>query len=91
MPDVARVAVAEARVAVGCVGPVAARLPEVERALSGLPLAALEAGWPSAETSGERLDAVGDLHGSAEYKRAMAGVFVKRALAQAARRARAAA
>ena len=88
VPDVARGAVAEARVAVGCVGPVAARLPEVEHALRGVPLAALEAGWPAAETAGERLDAVGDLHGSAEYKRAMAGVFVKRALAQAARRAR---
>jgi carbon-monoxide dehydrogenase medium subunit len=89
--DAARAAVVEARVAVGCVGPFAARLPQVERALAGLPLAALEAGWAPAETAGARLDAVADLHGSTEYKRAMAGVFIKRALALAARRVRAAA
>jgi carbon-monoxide dehydrogenase medium subunit len=90
VPD-ARGAVREARVAVGCVGPVATRLVALETALAGVPLAALEAGWPAAEGAGDDLDAVSDLHGSADYKRAMAGVFVKRALALAARRARAAA
>jgi carbon-monoxide dehydrogenase medium subunit len=86
-----RGAVREARVAVGCVGPVAARLAALEGAVAGVSLAALEAGWTPAERAGEGLDAVSDLHGSAAYKRAMAGVFVKRALALAARRARAAA
>ena len=35
------------------------------------------------------LEALSDLHGSADYKRAMAGVIVKRALALPARRAKA--
>jgi aerobic carbon-monoxide dehydrogenase medium subunit len=91
IPDDAGASVHEARVAVGCVGPVATRLPDVERALRGVPLAGLEAGWARAEAAGAGLDAVSDLHGSATYKRAMAGVFVKRALAQAARRLREAA
>jgi carbon-monoxide dehydrogenase medium subunit len=90
VPD-ARGGVREARVAVGCVGPAAARLAVLEARLAGVPLAALEAGWPAAEGAGDGLDAVSDLHGTADYKRAMAGVFVKRALALAARRARAAA
>lgn len=81
--------VAEARVAVGCVGPMAARLGALETALAGVSLSTLEAGWPPAERAGDELDAVSDLHGSADYKRAMAGVFVKRALVLAARRARA--
>ncbi len=38
-----------------------------------------------AEGAGAALDAVSDLHGSAEYKRHLTGVFVKRALASAAR------
>src|SRR5438067_1098608 len=66
------------------------RLPlvAVESALAGARLADLEAGWPDAARAGEALDAVSDLHGSADYKRAMAGVFVGRALALDARRAR---
>lgn len=90
VPD-PRGAVAEARIAVGCVGPVATRLGALEAALGGLPLAAVEAGWSAADHAGDDLDATSDLHGSADYKRAMAGVFVKRALALAARRATAAA
>jgi aerobic carbon-monoxide dehydrogenase medium subunit len=90
VPD-ARGRVAEARVAVGCVGPVATRLGAVEAAVRGMALSTLEAAWSGAEGAGEVLDAVSDLHGSADYKRAMAGVFVKRALAVAARRARVAA
>jgi carbon-monoxide dehydrogenase medium subunit len=91
VPDGRRRAVAEARVAIGCVGPVPARLPALEAALAGAPLAALEAGFPAANGAGDALDAVADLHGSADYKRAMAGVFARRALALAARRALAAA
>jgi carbon-monoxide dehydrogenase medium subunit len=80
-------AVAEARVAVGCVGPMPARLAGIEAALGGARLEALAAGFPPAAEAGEDLDAVSDLHGSAGYKRAMAGVFVERALRLAARRA----
>jgi carbon-monoxide dehydrogenase medium subunit len=91
VPDASRRRVAQARVCVGCVGPVPARLDELEARLAGVFLSALEAGGREAERAGEGLDAVSDLHGSADYKRAMAGVFVKRALALAARRAQAAA
>ncbi len=83
--------VGEARVAVGCVGPVATRLDAVERAVPGAPLDVLETGFGSARAAVERLDAVPDLHGSAEYKRHVAAVFVARGLAAAARRARSAA
>ena len=71
--------------------PVATSLAALETALAGVSLATLEAGWPPAEQAGDALDAVSDLHGAAAYKRAMAGVFVKRALVMAARRAKAAA
>jgi len=79
--------VAEARVSVGCVGPVATRRPALEGELAGASLASLAADWPPARRAGEGLDAVDDLHGSAEYKRHLAGVLVARGLALAARRA----
>lgn len=88
VPDEKEIAVAEARVSVGCVGPVATRLAPIEDQLRGVQLSRLESGWTPAERAGETLDAVSDLHGSVHYKRAMAGVFVKRALALAARRTR---
>jgi aerobic carbon-monoxide dehydrogenase medium subunit len=88
VPDEKERAIAEALVSVGCVGPVATRLPELEAQLIGVPLAVLESGWAPAERAGATLDAVSDLHGSADYKLAMSGVFVKRALVLAARRAR---
>jgi carbon-monoxide dehydrogenase medium subunit len=89
VPDERRATIAEARVAVGCVGPVATRLPELEAQLTGARLAALENGFAPAERAGDTLDAVSDLHGSAEYKRHVASVFVRRALAAAARRVQA--
>lgn len=79
--------VAEARVAVGCVAAVPVRLAALERSLAGAPLAELAAGVPAARRAGEGLDAVSDLHGSAEYKRHLVGVFAERALVKAARRA----
>ena len=78
--------VAEARVSVGCVGPVPARLHGLERELRGVPLGELQNGFAPALRAGDALDAVSDLHGSAEYKRALASVFVGRVLAAAARR-----
>jgi carbon-monoxide dehydrogenase medium subunit len=88
VPNQNGTAVAEARVSVGCVGPVPTRLPALEAELTGVRLSLLESAWAPAGRAGETLDAVSDLHGSADYKRAMAGVFVKRALALAARRTR---
>jgi aerobic carbon-monoxide dehydrogenase medium subunit len=89
VPDENERAITEARVSVGCVGPVPTRLPGLEAQLIGVPLSVLESGWAPAERAAATLDAVSDLHGSADYKLAMSGVFVKRALALAARRARA--
>jgi carbon-monoxide dehydrogenase medium subunit len=83
--------VASARVAVGCLGPVAARLPVLEARLGDAPLAALESGTDAREGGLADLDVVSDLHGSADYKREVAAVLVSRALATAARRVRSAA
>jgi carbon-monoxide dehydrogenase medium subunit len=83
--------VAGARVAVGCVGPTATRLPALESQLSGVAIDALRNGFAAAGSAGDALDAVSDLHGSAAYKRHLASVFVTRALAAAATRARTAA
>jgi carbon-monoxide dehydrogenase medium subunit len=81
--------VAEARVAVGAVGPLAVRAPEAEMALAGLPVespdpAVLEeAGWLAAAASG----ATSDGSGSAEYKRHLVGVLVRRCFRDALSRA----
>jgi carbon-monoxide dehydrogenase medium subunit len=83
--------VASARVAVGCLGPIATRLPMLEARLTGVPLAALEAGIDARESGLAALDVVSDLHGAADYKREIAAVLVSRALATAAGRARSAA
>lgn len=85
--DGARRVIANARVAVGCVGPVPVRLPALESALSRAPLSTLQQDFPAAAHAGDALDAVSDLHGSADYKRHLVGVFATRALVIAARRA----
>lgn len=80
--------VAEARLSLGSVPPVARRLPEAEALLLGERAERLGADSPAATAAGEaaaaRADAVDDLHGSAEYKRHLVRVFVRRAIAQAA-------
>jgi carbon-monoxide dehydrogenase medium subunit len=68
---------AEARVAVGAVGPRPARAPEAERLL--LEGAVEEAGEAAAEASAPAEDA----NGSIEYKRQLVRVLVKRAFADA--------
>jgi carbon-monoxide dehydrogenase medium subunit len=78
--------IAEARVAVGCVGPVPRRVAEAEDALAGAPLrgAAFErAVGQAAEAVRRACDPVDDLYGSAGYKRHLAGVFAERALTAA--------
>ena len=75
-----------ARVAVTGASSHAQRLRALEAALVGatLPAAAPEA----TETAGDELDFVNvDLHGSAEYRRAMVAVFARRAIEAAAARA----
>jgi carbon-monoxide dehydrogenase medium subunit len=77
-----------ARVAVGGLLPHARRAPSVERALIGKPsnaeAIAAAAGLAAADLGG---DVTGDLFASAEYRAAMAPVYIKRALATAVTRA----
>jgi carbon-monoxide dehydrogenase medium subunit len=81
-------AVQGARIAVGCVGPRPQRLAGAEARLDGWSLADVEqrAEEVGAEAAAA-VDAVDDLHGSAEYKQDMTRVFVRRALLVAAGRA----
>jgi carbon-monoxide dehydrogenase medium subunit len=77
------------RVAVGCVGPRPQRLHEVERRAAAESPATLDAlGEELGAIATREVDTVDDRHGSAEYKREMTGVFVRRALRVAAVRAR---
>jgi carbon-monoxide dehydrogenase medium subunit len=80
--------VSSARLAVGCVGPRPHRVAGAEARLRGWALTDVER---RAEEIGVEaaaaVDGVSDLHGSAEYKRDMTRVFVRRALLVAAARA----
>jgi carbon-monoxide dehydrogenase medium subunit len=74
------------RLAVGCVGPKAQRLPELEAKLSGSTLA--EAERLTAEAKPyltEQLQPVDDLLGSADYKIHVTSVLLKNALSQSVR------
>ena len=77
-----------ARVALGGLLPHARRAPTVERALIGKPSTA-ETIAAAAELAGSDLggDATGDLFASAEYRKAMAPVYIQRALTRAIARA----
>ncbi|HET7341196.1 MAG TPA: xanthine dehydrogenase family protein subunit M [Methylomirabilota bacterium] len=81
--------VSEARIALGCVNPRPVRAPAAEGRLAGVDLDALD---DVAEAVGaaavESADPDDDLHGSADYKRAMVAVFTRRALRIAAARGR---
>lgn len=77
-------AVREARVAVGCAGPTPRRVAAAEEVLSGRSVEEAERGIAEAgRIAGAASDAIGDLHGSKEYKEHIAGVLLKRAFAQA--------
>jgi carbon-monoxide dehydrogenase medium subunit len=79
--------VAEARVALGAAAMVPVRARAVEAALSGK--AANEASFRDAASLVlDAVDPVADFRGSAEYKRKMAVVHVRRALAEATAKAR---
>jgi CO/xanthine dehydrogenase FAD-binding subunit len=76
--------IGQARLAVGCVGPRALRLPELEEKLRGLSLA--DAQREIANSGAyltERLEPVGDLLGGADYKIHVTGVLLARAVEQA--------
>lgn len=81
-------AVRGARIAVGCVGPRPQRVAVAEERVRGQSLA--DVGRHAAEVgalAAGAVEPVSDLHGGAEYKRAMTAVFVRRTLAVAAARA----
>ena len=78
--------VAEARVAVGCVGPTPFRVSEAEAALCGAPLAETAfqaAAREAAQALLARCDPAGDLYGSRAYKRHLAAVLARRTAAEA--------
>jgi len=84
-----RARVVDARVVVGCVNPCPARAPGAEARLTGVALADLEdVAGEAAALAAASADTADDLHGSADYKREMVAVFVRRALRVAAARAR---
>lgn len=81
-----RIVVSEGRaaglaLAVGACGPVATRLPAVEAALTGLPLADLAAAI-RAEDVAEALTPIDDIRGDAGYRREVAVELLRRAVTQ---------
>lgn len=73
--------VVDARVAVGCIGPRPERLTAMEDLARGRALAdALADAEHLATTAAESIQPIDDLHGSADYKRDMARVFLRRTL-----------
>jgi carbon-monoxide dehydrogenase medium subunit len=78
---------AGARIAVGGLTPAPRRLTAVEAALAGQPLNADTIARAAVETaSGLGEDLLGDIYASAEYRKAVASVWVRRAIAAAAAR-----
>jgi carbon-monoxide dehydrogenase medium subunit len=81
--------IAEARVAVGCVGPIPKRIQEAESLLKGKSVdeasrLIADAGAAAARAS----QAISDLHGSQDYKEHIVGVLLKRAFHQAVEQCR---
>jgi carbon-monoxide dehydrogenase medium subunit len=76
--------VADARIAVGSVGPVPRRMRDAEAVLRDKSVAECVASLPEAgRLAGQAADAVTDLHGSAEYKAHLVAVLLRRAFHQA--------
>ncbi|HLJ60409.1 MAG TPA: xanthine dehydrogenase family protein subunit M [bacterium] len=77
--------IAEARIGLTGVGPTPMRAVRTERALAGR--APADALWTeAADAVREEIDPEGDIHASAEYRRHVAGVLTRRALAEACAR-----
>jgi carbon-monoxide dehydrogenase medium subunit len=86
--DADRQTVADARLAIGCIGPRPERLGVLETRLCGTAIADIAQGHTGVmDGAADAIDTVTDLHGSADYKREMAQVFLRRALRIAASRA----
>jgi carbon-monoxide dehydrogenase medium subunit len=78
-----------ARVSIGGLLPSARRARAVETGLTGKPATDATFATAAAQVAADLgTDVTGDIYASAEYRRAMAPVYVKRALAVAATRAR---
>jgi carbon-monoxide dehydrogenase medium subunit len=78
--------VADARIAVGSVGPRPTRASEAERRLMGAPISALDEGKPVEEVAtlaAEACGAVDDATGSADYKANLVRVLVTRSVRRA--------
>ena len=83
-----RARVADVRVAIGCVSPRPMRVEAAEARVNGVAEAELDdVTGAMADAAAESVDPADDLHGSAEYKREMVAVFVRRALRVAVARA----
>ena len=79
---------ADARLAIGCIGPRPERLGVLETRLCGAAIADIAQGHTDVtDGAADAIDTITDLHGSADYKREMAQVFLRRALRIAASRA----
>ena len=77
-------AIEEVRLAVGCVGPMALRLTDLEAKIRGVvPSDSRKIIRESKAYLKKTLEPIDDLLGSAEYKVYIAGVLLERALAQA--------
>jgi carbon-monoxide dehydrogenase medium subunit len=86
-PEAARIQ--DACIAVGCVGPRPARVAAAEARLREVAVDQVEDVVAAVgDASAEGVDPADDMHGSADYKREMVAVFVRRALRVAAARAR---
>ena len=72
----------DARVVLACVSPAPMRHAGMEEALRGAP-ATVEIVRAAAQLVGDDLEPIGDVHGSAEYRRQMARVVARRAVMQA--------
>lgn len=78
----------DARVALGGLLPHARRMPAVEKALTGIRTDEAAVATASTQVRADlKDDVIGDIYASAEYRTAMAPVYVKRAVAAAVARA----
>jgi CO/xanthine dehydrogenase FAD-binding subunit len=78
--------VTDARIAITALAPVIHRVPEAEAALVGTD-GGPAAGEVAGRLAGEAARPISDVRGSADYRRAMAAVITRRAVAAAVRRA----
>lgn len=79
--------IAEARVALGAVGPTPMRATDAERLLVGQPFSAAAAD-AAAESAGDQARPIDDVRAGADYRREMVRVLTRRALQEAVEHAR---